>query len=272
MSALSGAFVAKTAQAAEARRAESEQFDLTRLTLEVPGLDPAHDGLTVAQLSDVHVGRNTPDGRIISAVRAVNAAKPDLVFLTGDYVTTRRDPFDRIPLVLGGLEAPTFAVLGNHDHWSGPRVVQGRLEASGYHVLRNQHTVVHVRGAAVSILGVDDGHTGNDDVEKTFQGAPTRGTRLVLAHTPPTADKLPPFSNLLCMSGHTHGGQLFIPKVTEGFFRRVGQPYVRGLHQVRGNQLYVNRGLGYGRGSPLVRVGSEPEVTVLTLRAVARLT
>lgn len=267
MSALAGTAILGPSGEAEARRLNpQEHFEVTRTELSVPGLDPAHDGLTIAQLSDLHVGRHTPDGRVIAAVRALNEAKPDLVVLTGDYVTTSRDPVERVPQLLSEITSPAFATLGNHDHWAGAAQLRKGLERAGITVLQNEHTVTRVRGAALAVLGVDDGQTGNDDVERTFQGAPSHGTRLVLAHAPPTADKLPAWADLVCLAGHTHGGQIVVPRLTPGLFRRVGQPYLRGVYRVRGNQLYVNRGLGFGRGSPLLRVGSDPELALITLR------
>src|SRR5207302_5620771 len=103
-------------------------FDVTTTELKVPGLDPAHDGLVIAQLSDLHIGPRTPDGRVIAAVRAVNAKKPDVVFLTGDYVTWRDDPIEHIPLVLAGIEAKVFASLGNHDHFTDAPRIRGEIE------------------------------------------------------------------------------------------------------------------------------------------------
>ncbi len=256
----------RMAQAAERRRAESERFDVTRLELSIPDLDPAHDGLRIAQLSDIHVGRNTPDGRVIAAVRELNALEPDLVVLTGDFVTSRRDPYSRVGQLLEGIEAPAFAVLGNHDHWSDPSSVARSLERADIPVLRNQHTVERLRGAPVYVVGIDDGVTRNDDVERALAKVPSKATRIVLAHAPPTAEKLPEDAALVCFSGHTHGGHFVVPGLTDGIFRRAGQPYIRGHYRVRGNHLYVNRGLGFGRGGPVVRLNSEPEVTVITLR------
>lgn len=253
-------------RAAKRRKEHIEYFEVTRSEVFVPGLDPAHDGLVIAQLSDIHIGRHTPDGRVIAAVRELNDARPDLVALTGDYVTTRRDPFERVPLLLKNIRAPAVAVLGNHDHWSDPTRIRKDLEALGFAVLLNRNTSLDLRGVPFPVVGVDDGHTNHDDVHQAFAGVKKRGFRLVLTHSPPTANQLPEDEGLLCLSGHTHGGHFVVPGVTEGLFRTAGQPYVRGLYDVRGNQLYVNRGLGFGRGGPVVRVNSEPELALLTLR------
>ncbi len=242
-------------------------YEVTTPTLVVPGLDAAHDGLKVAQLSDIHVGVETPEQRVLSAVETVNAAKPDLVLLTGDLVTFSREPLERLSRLLSGLQAPVFAVLGNHDHDVGAAPVREALEGMGFTVLQNQHTQTHVRGAPLTVLGVDEGLHRHDDVEATFKGAPDRGTRLVLAHTPPTARKLPRDAGLLCFSGHTHGGSVMIPGVTHLISSVWGQPYVRGHYAVQGNQLYVNRGLGFGNGHLWApRFNSTPEVSLFTLR------
>jgi predicted MPP superfamily phosphohydrolase len=266
-----GAFVGSAllprAAQAERKLVDNEFFEVTHTELFIPGLHPSHDGLKVAQLSDFHIGRGSPDGRVIAAVRMLNEQNPDLAVLTGDFVTSKKDPYERVPDLLKGIEAPTFAVLGNHDHWSDAPLLRANLEHVGYTVLQNEHTVTRIKGADFTVLGIDDKTTHNDDTEATFKGKPV-GSRLVLAHTPTSIRGLPPWEGLLCLSGHTHGGQLHIPKLTEGIFARAGMPYVRGHYAVRGNQLYVNRGLGFGRGTKLPRLDSEPELSVLTLRAV----
>ncbi|KFE62401.1 metallophosphoesterase [Hyalangium minutum] len=246
-----------------------DHFALNEYELHVPGLHPKHDGLRVAQLSDIHVGQATSDVRIRRAVMAVNASSPDLVFLTGDYVTHSPKPLPRVRELLAGLQGPVFVVMGNHDHWVNAPYLREGFERMGYTVLQNEHRVVEVRGAPAAVLGVDDGRTGRDDVAATFRGAPTSGTRLVLAHTPPTVEKLPPHQGLVQFSGHTHGGQFWVGGLTEALFRRAGQPYIRGHYQVQGNQLYVNQGLGFGFGGPYLRRGTEPEVAFFTLRAAA---
>ena len=248
-----------------------DHFALNEYVIHIPGLHSNHDGLRVAQLSDIHVGQATSDLRIRRAVAAVNASAPDVVLLTGDYVTHSPKPLPRVREVLAGLEGPVFVVLGNHDHWVNAPYIREGFERLGYTVLQNEHRVVQLRGAPATVLGVDDGRTGRDDVEATFRGAPTSGTRLVLAHTPPTVEKLPPYAGLVQFSGHTHGGQFMVRGLTEKLFRRAGQPYIRGHYTVRGNQLYVNQGLGFGFGGPYLRRGTEPEVAFFTLRSAPAL-
>lgn len=242
-----------------------EGFELVEHEVWLPGLDPSHDGLRVAHLTDLHVGDWTPDGRIISAARVLTAEAPDLVVLTGDFVTTRRDPIARVGELMAMLPAvPRVAVLGNHDHWTHPDAITERLEAEGISVLHNQHTAVRLCGADLNVIGVADARTKHDDALTAVKGLPKAGSRLALTHTPTAADALPELGTL-CLAGHTHGGHFVVPGITERAMVLGGQKYVRGWYDVGGNGLYVSRGLGAG-GLGVPRVHADPEVTLFTLR------
>jgi predicted MPP superfamily phosphohydrolase len=261
-------FAAATVAPAVARAAQAPRrnhFALEHVDVRLASLDPAHDGLLVVQLSDLHIGWGVPEPRIAAAIAAVNALKPDLVVLTGDFITTKRDSVAAVPELLRELQVPSVAVLGNHDHWTYPAELTSALEGLGISVLRNQHTAVQLRGAPFSVIGIDDGATKHDDAVAAFRGAPTRSA-LVLTHTPAAAKHLPDGAGVLCLSGHTHGGQLEVGNLTGDLFRAFGQPWYRGSYGVNGNRLYVNRGLGFGRGTAYPRLNSEPEVTLFTLR------
>ncbi|MEW5742316.1 MAG: metallophosphoesterase [Myxococcota bacterium] len=265
LTALTASALAPLAARAERKLIASEYYEVTRQEVFLTGLDPAHDGLTVAQLSDIHVGGGVPDGRVISAVRTLNELKPDLVVLTGDFVTTRFDPVRRVPELLEPIAAPTVAILGNHDHWTYPRDIVAGLEKVDIPVLQNRNTTTRLKGADFTIIGIDDSTSKHDDVEEAFKGA-RQGSRLVLTHTPNCAAKLPEWEDLLCLSGHTHGGQMDFGALTRSMFKNTGQPWYRGAYSVKGNQLYVNRGLGWGSGTRLPRYRADPEVSLFTLR------
>lgn len=237
-----------------------------RVTFDVPGLDPAHDGLRVAQLSDIHFGERTPLSLIRAAIQEANRFRPDLVLLTGDFVCWSKEEVQGMRDHLGGLEAPTLAVLGNHDVRVDPRGATAALRGHGYEVLENAWTTVRLRGAPLAVVGVGDHRTRRDDVLAALRGLPADGPApLVLAHGPRTADKLAAAGRpALCFSGHTHGGQVNLPILTPLLLRTIQEPYARGLYRVGPVQLYVNRGVGVS-GIPF-RLNAPAEVTLATLR------
>ena len=265
LQALAATALAPMTASAHRKLIDSEYYEVNEVEVFLTSLDPAHDGLRIVQLSDLHIGSGVPDGRIISAVREANDLKPDLVVLTGDFVTNKHDPLSRVPELLEPLNAPRVAVLGNHDHWSGADVLHDGLERIGVNVLKNENTSLRLRGVDFNIIGIDDSTTRNDDVEKAYRGA-GKASRLVLTHTPSCAKNLPAWEDVLCLSGHTHGGQWNVPALTKGIYQAAGQPWFRGGYTVRGNQLYVNRGMGFGKGTRMPRINSDPELSVITLR------
>jgi predicted MPP superfamily phosphohydrolase len=235
------------------------------VTFVVPRLDPAHDGLRIAQLSDIHIGPRTREELIRAAIDEANAFRPDLVVLTGDYVCHARSEIDAMRVQLRGLLAPTIAVLGNHDVWVDPAGAAAELRRHGYEVLENAWTTIRMRGVPLPIVGVGDHLTGRDDVRRATRGL-SGPSPLVLAHGPRTADRLRAIGRpLVCLSGHTHGGQINIPILTPLFVSTLArEPYLRGRYDLSQVQLYVNRGIGLS--GIRVRVNSPPEVTLATLR------
>jgi len=260
--------VAATAVAGVARPALADDdggITPERHEIVVPDLDPAHDGLRVAQLSDLHVGPKTSLEVIRAAIAEANRFRPDLVVLTGDYLSHDRAGVALMREQLGGLEAPTLATLGNHDRWVDPRGAGAALEDLGYGFLENENTTLTLRHAPFTVIGIDDLWTYSADPPRAMKGAPA-GSRLYLAHVPATADILANWGKpMLVLSGHTHGGQVNVPLLTPAIRWMIREPYMGGLYRVETVQLYVNRGVGnVGLG---LRINAPPEVALLTLRA-----
>lgn len=225
---------------------------------------PALDGVRVGQLSDLHVRTGVRPRRLERAVEMLNALAPELVVLTGDYVCLSPRPLGALTEALQALRPPCFATLGNHDHWSGAGPVQRALERAGVDVLRNEHRALRLGRGALHLVGVDDSVTRHHDPVAAFQGVPEGATTLVLSHDPNSADLLLPFKPSLILSGHTHGGQVFVKRLTPFMAKKAGIRYLHGFFALDGAVLYVNRGLG--AGIPL-RIGAPVEVAQLTLRS-----
>lgn len=247
----------------------------------VPGLDPAHDGVTIAHLSDIHVGNLTPAEHVRAAVRLASAAGADVIALTGDYVCWRKHEIGMLREQLAGLTATrVVATLGNHDYFTSAAGVERALTSHGYEVLKNQHTTVTVRGAPLHLVGVDDPITRHHELARAFDGVPAQGTRVVLCHCPEQAPELAARGADLVLSGHTHGGQIYLRGVTDRIIERMGKRYRKGFYDVAGEgagrgpvasaartQLYVTPGVGFSGLRVRAGEGTQAEVALFTLRA-----
>ena len=236
----------------------------------VAGLDARLDGVRIAQLSDIHVGSMTPPEHVRAAVQLANAADPDVVVLTGDYVCWRRHEVEELRDQLGGLRARrVLAVLGNHDYFTWGKGVADALGAHGYDVLKNQHATVDIDGAPLHLVGVDDPITRHHDLDAAFAGVPEKAARVVLCHCPEEAPGLAERGADLVLSGHTHGGQIYIRGVTDRIAKRMGRKYLSGFYEVGRTRLYVTPGVGFSGVTYRGGRGTAAEVAVFTLRAAA---
>ncbi|MBI5364798.1 MAG: metallophosphoesterase [Planctomycetes bacterium] len=225
----------------------------------VPDLAPGLEGLSIAQLSDLHGGRFLGRGDLRGVVERVNALAPDLVVVTGDWITHAWS--EALPLLddLAELRAPLgcFAVFGNHDY-------KGRLEgriadaarARGVRFLRNQHARLERRGSTFVLTGLEDPEEARAvDLEEARAGVDPRDLEIVLCHNPLAAPRIARVGCALILAGHSHGTQVDLP-----FLRRLG-PAHPGLRLRFGRTtLLVSRGLGVV-GVPW-RVGAPAEVVL----------
>ncbi len=234
--------------------------------LYVPGLDLRHDGVRIAQLSDVHVGRLTPPDHVRAAVRLANDARPDLIVMTGDYVCWRKHEISAMERQLAGLDGRVFATLGNHDYFTSGRGVARALERNGYRVLRNQSAAPRVRGVAMHLIGIDDPVTRHHDLDAAFARTPASGSRIALCHCPEQVDGILERGASLVLSGHTHGGQVFVRGITDRIAQRMGRRYLGGLYEFEQGSLYVTPGVGFSGVRIRAGHGTRAEVCVFTLR------
>ena len=205
------------------------------------------DHVRIAHLTDLHVGRVTPLSVHEEAAARTNAARPDLVAITGDFVCHSQKFLDELEHVLRLFRAPVVCVLGNHDHWSGADEVARTIERSGALLLRNQWTRVALRGQALQLVGLDDAYTDHADRHRATRGLDPTTATLGLSHIGEEADKLWGLGVPLVLSGHTHGGQITLASLHELALGRLGgHKYVHGLYgdRTNGGALYVGAGIG----------------------------
>jgi predicted MPP superfamily phosphohydrolase len=164
------------------------------------------------------------------------------------------------------LPRPCVATLGNHDHWAGAAAIRRSLEGQGVVVLQNHHESISLRGSRrLVVVGVDDGFTKHHDVARALAGVHRPEQALVLTHDPDTADAIVQGGARLVLAGHTHGGQVHIPRVTRALSRMVGNRYLAGWYKVGRGRLYVNVGIGSSFIRWRAGRRTVPEVAVMDL-------
>jgi predicted MPP superfamily phosphohydrolase len=254
--------------AAFAFRSATGPAEVTELPVRLERLPPALSGLTIAQITDLHVGLTIGERDIRRVVEQTNALRPDLVAITGDLVDGRvRDLWSAVSH-LGALRARhgVFFVTGNHEYYSGVEEWLAALPQLGLRVLQNERVVVGDAGASLDLAGIDDWSAqrrGAAGIGQALAGRDPDRSLVLLAHQPRGIDVAVRSGVELQLSGHTHGGQI----VPFNLVVAAAQPYVRGLHRHvegdRAGQIFVSRGTGYW-GPPL-RLGSPPEIAKIVL-------
>jgi predicted MPP superfamily phosphohydrolase len=242
----------------------THQVEFSHQNLVIPALPSALENIKLVHISDIHFGLWLTEPMLARVVEQVNELRPDVVILTGDYVGYEPEPALPCARILGGLRAPMIATLGNHDHWAGAEEVSHAFTRSGIPVLRNEWLALSLRGENLYFVGIDDLHTHHHNAERAFRGVPEAGPVLCLSHVPEGADLPEAKRASAVFSGHTHGGQIQIPKLTSYLLRRIGMRYISGHYPLGDDRhLFVNRGLG-AAAFPL-RYSAQPEVGVFTL-------
>lgn len=249
-------------------------------TIHLPGLPAAFEGMRIAQISDIHYLEWTESFFLREVVDHVNALKPDVVVMTGDFVTygpirwPSQDAHKRFALrhmpecasILSGIRCPLrYATLGNHDMMVGGKYVYGDLVDQGLPVLRNSAVAIERNGHRLWLVGLGSACARDADPDRAFPGSAKhdKDAMIVLAHEPDILPKIAKYGAGLMLAGHTHGGQLCIPFLGPAYLPEYGKKYVRGWFLNGLTQLYVNRGIG-AIGIP-ARLNCPPEITLLTL-------
>lgn len=272
---LSRAILAGTATAGAWAVMEPSWVEWSTHRLALAGLPPRLHGWRIALVTDIHRGGyNTMDylGRV---AQDLNALRPDLVLLPGDFVFGSPRHFGEAAEFVAMLRSRIvpLGTLGNHDHWEGEAEGRRQLTAAGLRLLDNQRLFLDERGdlsadpprRGLCLAGVGDLWEGAPDLEAALRGVPEAMPRLVMSHNPDFAEEAPGRSRVDAMlSGHTHGGQVRLPVAGALLLpSRYGQKYASGWCQGPHFPVYVSRGVGTTLLP--VRFGARPEVALFEL-------
>jgi predicted MPP superfamily phosphohydrolase len=257
--------------AAYMRWCEPDWFQVGRYRARIhPHLSP----IRIAHMSDFHASADVPLPNIDKAITLAISLKPDLVCLTGDFITWKYDHFGQFGRLLKRLSdvAPAFACLGNHDggRWSARHgyadhsKVESMLRDAGVILLHNASAALTLNQRRVRLVGVGDLWAGDVDAAKAFSATQqaSNDTVLVLSHNPDSKSELSEYSWDLMLCGHTHGGQLWIPFLGAPFAPVRDRRFVKGLRRWNDRWIHVTRGVGSLHG---MRLNCPPEVSLVTI-------
>ena len=228
--------------------------------LPLAGLDPVLDGVRVGFLTDLHLSSLVPADDVARAVAMVNAERPDLIVLGGDYVSFADRAFmGPVAEQLAQLEAPAgvFAIIGNHDD---ERYMPAELRQRRIEMLLDDRTALEIRGARLELAGLKFWTRRLDELQRLVRGA--SAPVLLLAHDPRRVTEAAALSVGGVLSGHTHGGQVVLPGLGAVAARKF--PIAAGRLTRGATEMFVSRGVGTVYVP--VRVNCPPEVAIVTLR------
>ncbi len=270
----STAALATAGASAYAFRSATGPAEVTEVPVKLERLPPALSGLTIAQITDLHVGVTIGEREVRRVVDQVNALRPDVVAITGDLVDGSVAQLGRTVAHMGRLVARqgVYFVTGNHEYYSGVAEWVAELRRLGVRVLRNERVAIGDAGASIDLAGINDygaaglGRGYGPDLGQALAGRDADRGLVLLAHQPRGVEDAVRAGVELQVSGHTHGGQIAPFNLVVGAVF----PYLKGLYPDvkagdRHGQIFVSRGTGYW-GPPL-RLGSAPEIAKIVLTA-----
>lgn len=268
-----GGFLVGTALTVWGFVIEPDRLITTQRDLRSAKWPAALPAVKIVAVSDIHTGAPHLDlAKLSSVVQRINALRPDIVLLLGDYVIHgvlfgRFVTPEATAKVLGGIRAKfgVFAVLGNHDWWlDGPRI-QSALWTNGITVLENRAHRIETAKGPVWIAGISDDTTRKPDPVGTLRRIPAAEPVIVFTHDPAIFPDVPE-RGALTVAGHTHGGQIYLPwvgaLVVPG---RAPRRHAYGLIEENGKTMFVTSGLG--TSIIPVRINMPPEIASITLMA-----
>ncbi len=242
--------------------------EITQTDIHLRRLGPAYDGLKIVHLTDIHHSLYTPLHDVERAVNLANQLEPDLIVLTGDYVTFSPSYIWPVAQVLGKLSARlgVFGVLGNHDFQVDADEMTRALEAQQIRMLRNSSFALSLGHSPLWLMGVDDLWWGADDLDAVARHVPAHDPKILLCHNPMGIRMAVKHQIDLVLSGHTHGGQVRLPLVGAIYGNpRLGKRFIQGWNRLEGTQIYVSRGIG--KVLLPLRVGCPSEIACLRLHS-----
>ena len=264
----------------------AHDYRVRKVQLTIKGLPKAFDGMSLAQISDVHSGSFFNKTAVQGGVEMLMAQKPDMVFFTGDLVNNEAKEFNDYFDIFKKIQAPlgVYSTLGNHDYgdyvpWDSPNLKAKNLQTlitahkmMGWNILMDENKAIKMGGDTLGVLGIQNwglgGFVKKGDLNKALQNTDQMATKLLLSHDPShwRAQVLGKTDIDVSFAGHTHGMQYGV-EIGDFKWSPIQYKYKEwaGLYTEGEQKIYVNRGFGY-LGFP-GRIGILPEISIFTLKS-----
>jgi predicted MPP superfamily phosphohydrolase len=248
----------------------ARNYKIKHVELKYPNLPRAFDGVTIAQISDIHSGIYMDEKEMARIKELIDRERPQIAVITGDFVDTRAKEIEPVARIFSKLKTDfgVYGCMGNHDVFDDYSALSAQMKKSGIIMLENTNKTVETVGERISLIGVNDsGRRYNlANLNEALSGVEEGTFKLLLAHRPEFFPRAKEAGIDLQLSGHTHGGQIGfnvagIPINLVHLFHE----YPQGLYEENGSKLYVNSGVGMAFAP--VRIGIDPEITLITLRS-----
>ena len=243
----------------------SEEIDISHHSIRLKNLPDAFEGFKIVHLTDIHHSKFVSFNEVFRMVELANRQDPDVVFLTGDYITWSKKFIAPVSEALKNLKSRfgSYAILGNHDIRVDADGITRALEKAQIRVLRNSSERIDFKRDSLWIAGVDEYSYGQSDIPKAMREVPLSQPRILLAHNP---EIVVGSSSHLMLAGHTHGGQIKIPYMRSlNAVTQPSQEFLEGFVRSGKTQMYISRGLG--KVVVPVRILCPPEIPVFYLQS-----
>jgi predicted MPP superfamily phosphohydrolase len=243
------------------------EIEVTRHNVRLRNLPRSFEGLRVVHLTDIHHSKYVSFNTVYRVVELANRQKPDLILMTGDYVTWSKKYISPLCEALKHLKARfgVYAVLGNHDFRVDAEAVTNALERVRIRVLRNASEKIENKGESIWVAGVDEYSYGQSDISRALKGVPNSLTRILLAHNPEIISHASKHQIDFVVAGHTHGGQVRLPYLKSlNILTQPRQEFLEGFVRDGQTQMYISRGIG--KVVVPLRIFCPPEIPVYTLQ------
>lgn len=247
-----------------------EDYKIVTVPIESDKIGDEFDGYTIIQITDIHLGQWITKEKLTGVVNLINKQNPDLIVLTGDYISYDTGKcLDELEESLKLLKSKDgiISVLGNHDHWINPTKVKHTLERSNIINLENEVYTITRKNSKLQIAGVDSITYNKDNIQKIIEKLDDKYPAIMLAHEPDFADVTSKYDSfILQLSGHSHGCQMNIPKVGTPIRGKNFMKYPSGKYKVNNMIQYTSSGIG--TNAFWLRINCPPEITKIILRKV----